>query len=74
MKRHYTDTDIAVLQAISRPGWWELEASEDISLMAIHASLCRLVTDKLVILRWVDNELSAHRQIWPASLSRIVAA
>ena len=74
MKRHYTTTDIAVLQALSEPSWWELEAAEDMSLMSIHASLCRLVTNNLVELRWVNDELSARCLSLPASLSRILAA
>jgi len=74
MKRHYTPTDIAVLQAVSGPGWWELEENDGMSLMSIHASLNRLAVDELVELRWVGDELSARRLDWPAEIHRILAA
>ncbi len=75
MKRHYTTTDIAVLQALAGPGWWELQEAEDMSLMSIHASLIRLATDNLVELRFTDDdELSARRLSLPAEVSRILAA
>lgn len=74
MKRHYTTIDIRVLCALGEPEWWELEANNWMSLMSLHASLCRLVTDNLVELRWVDDDLSARRLSLPTELSRIVAA
>ncbi len=86
MKRHYTSTDLNILRWLSEPGWADADKLFNVylgmrpkgfynsSLMTIHASLCRLVTDNLVELRWADNDLSARRLSLPASLSRILAA
>lgn len=86
MKRNYTTTDLIVLRRLSKPGWVHeydlLRACQNdqlfITRMTIHNSLTRLVTDDLVEIEYVnDNVLDAihaRRLCLTATLSRILAA
>lgn len=81
MKRHYTTTDLCVLRALSKPGWADVFNLEivptgrtDIFWQTILNSLGRLVTDNLIALRYVNDDIQARRLSWPIELSRILAA